>query len=106
MFIFNHPYGITVDSAGDVLVASFAPPILKFDSSGNLLARYTGGSSNMGIATGADGTVYVTSDHCVRVFKQSSAPTPTPTVPKAPSITSNKDIVVRGNSFVVTITGE
>jgi hypothetical protein len=103
---FQHPYGITVDSAGDVLVASFTSPILKFDSSGNLLARYTGGSSNMGIATGADGTVYVTSDHCVRVFKQSSAPTPTPTVPKAPSITSNKDIVVRGNSFVVTITGE
>ena len=103
---FQSPYGITVDSAGDVLVASFAPPILKFDSSGNLLARYTGGSSNMGIATGADGTVYVTSDHCVRVFKQSSAPTPTPTVPKAPSITSNKDIVVCGNSFVVTITGE
>jgi len=105
---FQHPYGITVDSAGDVLVASFSFPILKFDSSGNLLARYTGGSSNMDVAIGADGTVYVTDsyNHCIRVFKQTSTPTPTPTVPRALGITSNKDTIVRGNSFVVTITGE
>jgi len=101
----GYPYGITVDSAGDVLVAASSTSVLKFDSFGNLLARSLGGSGK-DITVGADGTVYVTRDHCVRVFKQSSAPTPTPTVPKGLGITSNKDSVVRGNSFTVTITGE
>jgi len=101
----GYPYGITVDSAGDVLVAASSTSVLKFDSFGNLLARSLGGSGK-DITVGADGTVYVTSDHCVRVFKQSSAPTPTPTVPKGLGITSNKDSVIRGNSFTVTITGE
>ncbi len=107
----SYPYGITVDSAGDVLVAGSNSAVQKFDNSGNLLARATG---NFGedIAVGADGTVYVadSSGNCVRVFKQTSTPAPTPTqipsIPRAPVIMSNKDTIIRGNSFIVTITGD
>jgi sugar lactone lactonase YvrE len=105
----QQPNGLAIDADGNIYVATWDRPVQKFDGSGSLLAKGTDTFyDSRDIVVGADGTIYVTNsrDDCVRVFKQSSAPTPTPTVPKAPSITSNKDIVVRGNSFVVTITGE
>ncbi len=109
----SYPSGITVDSAGDVFVTGPGSnsAVQKFDSSGNLLARAIGRSGG-DIAVGADGTVYVADsyNHCIRVFQQTSAPTPTPTqtppIPIAPAIVSNKDTIIRGNSFIVTITGD
>lgn len=96
----QQPNGLAIDADGNIYVATWDRPVQKFDGSGSLLAKGTDTFyDSRDIVVGADGTIYVTNsrDDCVRVFKQSSAPIPTPTL--TPTLTPDVvlDIVLNNS---------